>query len=107
MNPVHLQTSQSTKKENQMLSSAQIYQSFPGLAAIGQPDLRKLVIDVWEWLGQQNPSHDDPEAIPLHPSLPIVVHGNLAAHKRAMASTATALVPTYAEQWQIDLDLDA
>jgi putative nucleotidyltransferase with HDIG domain len=90
-----------------MLSAAQICQSFPGIASIGQADLRKLVTDVWEWLGTQNPIHYDPEAIPLHPSLPIAVHGNLAAHIRAMASMATALVPTYAEQWRVELDLDA
>jgi putative nucleotidyltransferase with HDIG domain len=89
-----------------MLSGTQLYQSFPGVSAIGQADLRKLVTDVWEWLGTQNPVHRDLEAIPLHPSLPISVHGNLATHKRAMTSMATALVATYAEQWRIDLDLD-
>jgi hypothetical protein len=89
-----------------MLSAAQIQQSFPGIAEIGPPELRKLITDVWEWLGQQNPIHQDPEAIPLHPSLPIAVHGNLAAHKRAMASMVKALVPTYASQWQVELNLD-
>ena len=89
-----------------MLSAAQICQSFPGIAAIGQAELRKLITDVWEWLGNQNPIHHDLEAVPLHPSLPIRVHGNLAAHVRAMASTAPALVRTYAEQWSIDLDPD-
>ena len=62
--------------------------------------------DVWEWVGSENPLHRDPEAIPLHPTLPIARHDSLAAHTRAMARVAEALVPTYAEDWGIALDLD-
>ena len=55
--------------------------------------------DVWEWVGSENPLHRDPEAIPLHPTLPIARHGTLAAHVRAMGRVSKALVPTYAEAW--------
>lgn len=90
-----------------MLTASAVEASFPRVAAIGDARLRRLVVEVWEHVSSRNPIHRDLEAIPLHPTLPIVRHGSIAAHVRAMARLTDALVPAYAAEWGIALDLDA
>lgn len=90
-----------------MLAATTVEASFPRVAAIGDARLRRLVVEVWEHVSSRNPIHRDLEAIPLHPTLPIARHGSLAAHVRAMARLTDALVPAYAAEWGIALDLDA
>lgn len=89
-----------------MITADQVRQSFPRIEQISSSDLRKLVTNLWEWVSARNPVHSDVEAIPLHPTLPIQQHGNLASHLRAMAGLAPSLAQTYARQWDTQLDLD-
>ena len=90
-----------------MLNAFALERAFPGIARIRDDRLRRLVTDLWTFVSSQNPAHGDIEAIPLHPTMPIATHGNLAAHIRGMVRIAEALVPTYAELWDIHLDVDA
>ena len=84
----------------------QVERSFPDIAAIRDPRLRELVVEQWRFVGSRNAAHTDIEAIPLHPTFPIERHGNLASHIRAMATVARTLVPLYAREWRIELELD-
>lgn len=84
----------------------QLDRTFPDLALIRQQALRRGVSDFWAYVGERNPLHKEIEALPNHPTLPIERHGNLAAHKRAIGAMVRAVVPTYAREWGIELDLD-
>ncbi|HKW78466.1 MAG TPA: HD domain-containing protein [Candidatus Limnocylindria bacterium] len=89
-----------------MSLAAQLEGAFPDLAGIAQPSLRTFVRDFWQYVNDVNAQWRDLEAIPIFPSLPIDIHGNLANHIRAMARVAATAVPTYAELWRIELSLD-
>ncbi len=89
-----------------MLTAPAVERAFPGIADLHDDRLRRLVTELWADVSAQNPIHGDIEAIPLHPTMPVAKHGNLASHVRAMVRVAEALVPTYAEVWKIRLDLD-
>lgn len=80
--------------------------SFPNVARIRDPRLRDLVAAQWRYVSERNPVHTDIERIPLHPTLPFETYGGLASHIRAMATLAEALVPVYARDWGIDMELD-
>ncbi len=90
-----------------MLTAPAVERAFPGIADIRDVRLRRLTVDVWAYVSERNPRWRDIEALPLHPTIPIVQHGNLASHIRAMARVAEALVATYADVWEIPFELDA
>ncbi|OLC56917.1 MAG: hypothetical protein AUH85_04610 [Chloroflexi bacterium 13_1_40CM_4_68_4] len=89
-----------------MSLGSQVDRAFPGIAAIEQPSLRKLVKDFWQYVADVNAQWRDIEAIPIFPSLPIETTGNLANHIRAMARVSEAIVPLYAELWGVELSAD-
>jgi hypothetical protein len=80
---------------------------FPAINEIRDPQLRRLVLDLWRHVVERNPAWSDIDRIPLHPTLPIERHGNLVEHIRAMVRVSEALVPVYRELWKHELDLDA
>lgn len=85
----------------------QLSRSFPDIGRIGDRGLRELVAAQWRYVSEHgDPAHTDIERIPLHPSLPVERHGGLAAHVRAQMALALTLVPTYAKEWRVQLDLD-
>jgi hypothetical protein len=84
----------------------QLERTFPDMAKIRSEGLRQAVRDQWRYVGERNPDHTDIEAIPVHPSLPIATYGNLVSHVRAQMAISQVLVPTYAKEWKVDLDLD-
>lgn len=84
----------------------QLDRSFPDLPRIRDARLRELVTAQWRYVSERNPLHADLERIPLNPSLPIERYGSLVAHIRAMAALAETLVPIYAREWHIEMDLD-
>jgi hypothetical protein len=90
-----------------MLTAPAVQRAFPDLGRISDVRLRELVLELWRYVGERNPIHDDPERIPITPSLPIERHGSLANHVRAMASVASALVPAYRREWGLELDVNA
>ena len=89
-----------------MLIATAVEKAFPGIAAIGSDRLRKLVLDLWQYVCYVNPQWQEIEAIPLSPSLSIETYGNLANHVRAMARCVDTLVPVYADLWTIELSRD-
>ena len=89
------------------ISRDDVLRVFPGVAAIGDARSRSLITDVWRHVSERNPFWTDIERIPLHPTMPIDPHGNLATHIRAMVRVSEALVPIYRELWRHDLDVDA
>lgn len=90
-----------------MITAEQVQRSFPDVERIRDARLREFVPEFWEHVGRRNPYWTDIEAVPMHPTIPIERYGNLGAHVRGMAKIARVLVPTYAEEWKIPLDLDA
>jgi len=84
----------------------QLDRLFPDLARVRDASLRAAVSDQWRYVSERNPVHTDIERIPAHPSLPVERYGSLAAHIRAQMALSLVLVPTYAKEWKIDLDLD-
>ena len=80
--------------------------SFPGISRIRDARLRDHVKAQWRYVSERNPIHTDVERIPLHPTLPLETYGGLAAHIRAMAALSETLVPAYAKEWGIPMDLD-
>jgi hypothetical protein len=89
-----------------VLTAPTVERAFPDLSRIRDARLRDLVLQFWDYVAQRNPIHEDPERVPMHPTLPIDRHGSLANHQRAMASMASTLVPTYRREWGLELDLD-
>jgi len=81
--------------------------TFPEMARIADARLRGLVAAQWRYVSERNPIHGDIERIPLHPTFPRDRYGSLAAHIRAMAALAATLVPVYAREWGMHMDLDA
>lgn len=90
-----------------MLTKEHVLATFPAIGAITDAGLRALSTDVWRYVSDRNPSWDDIERIPLHPSMPIATHGNLVKHIVGMVRLFDLLVPMYAELWQQDMDPDA
>jgi hypothetical protein len=90
-----------------MTLATQIEAAFPGVARIRDGRLRALVSDFWDYVSERNPAWRDIASLPLHPTMPIAIHGNLVRHVVAMAGLAETLVPLYRELWAQELDLDA
>lgn len=84
----------------------QLDRLFPDLAKIRDARLRDLVKAQWQYVGERNPIHTDIERIPIHPTLPQGRYGGLASHIRAQMALSQTLVPTYAREWKVQLDLD-
>jgi hypothetical protein len=74
--------------------------------AIKDRQLRSLVVDVWRFVSERNPQWTDIQRIPMHPTVPIDMHGNLVKHIIGIARLSTAVVTVYQELWDQDLDLD-
>ena len=89
-----------------MLTSEHVLAAFPGIGAIADKKLRQLSLDVWRYVSDRNPTWNDIERLPLHPTMPIAKHGNLIKHVNGMVRLAEMLVPMYGELWQQRLDLD-
>jgi 23S rRNA maturation-related 3'-5' exoribonuclease YhaM len=92
--------------DTQVTLADQVQRSFPDLGRINSPGIRDAVVALWRHVSEQNPAHSDIEQIPLNTNRPIDTFGNLASHKRAMATIAQTLVPVYAREWGIALNLD-
>ncbi len=90
-----------------MLTVSDVERAFPGIADIRDERLRRLVVALWGYVSSKNERHRDIEALPIHPTLPLAEHGNVASHTRAMVRVAETLVGAYADTWDIRLDLDA
>jgi uncharacterized protein YjlB len=84
----------------------QLDRAFPDLGRIRDARLRELVAAQWRYVSERNPIHTEIERIPLNPSLPIERYGDLTKHIRAMAALAETLVPAYAREWRIEMDVD-
>lgn len=84
----------------------QLDTAFPDLARIRDERLRQACRDQWRYVGECNPDHTDLERIPVHPSLPVERYGNLVSHIRAQMALSHVLVPTYAKEWRIELNID-
>jgi putative nucleotidyltransferase with HDIG domain len=89
-----------------VLKEADVLRAFPAIEDIRDAGLRKLSTEMWRYVSERNPAWTDIERIPLHPTMPIAVHGNLVKHVVAMVRISEALVPIYRELWKQDLDLD-
>jgi len=89
-----------------VLKEADVLRALPGIKEISDARLRKLSVELWRYVSERNPAWTDIERIPLHPAMPIAVHGNLVKHVVAMVRISEALVPIYRELWKQDLDLD-
>jgi 23S rRNA maturation-related 3'-5' exoribonuclease YhaM len=87
-------------------NEADVLRAFPAIKDISDARLRKVSADLWRYVSERNPAWSDIERIPLHPAMPIAMHGNLVKHSVAMVRISEALVPIYRELWQQDLDLD-
>jgi hypothetical protein len=85
---------------------SEVASAFPEIDRIGDRQLRGLVTDVWRHVSERNPRWARIEDLPLNPTMPAAVHGNLVAHILAMVRLAQTLVPLYGELWQQDLSLD-
>ncbi len=90
-----------------MISKEHILGTFPAIGTIADARLRSLSVDVWCYVSDRNPQWSDLEHVPLHPSMPIAIHGNLVKHIVGMVRLFETLIPMYAELWQQDMDLDA
>ena len=89
-----------------MLTTEHVLQVFPGIGAITDKRLRQLSTDVWRYVSDRNPTWNDIEKLPLHPTMPMATHGNLTKHVHAMIRLAETLGPLYRELWHQELDLD-
>jgi len=84
----------------------QLEKAFPDLARI-DARLRELCAAQWRYASEKGDRvHTDIELIPIHPSLPVATYGGLASHIRGQIELSRTLIPLYAREWKIDLDLD-
>ena len=90
-----------------MFGESEVTRVFPAIDRIGDRRLRDLVIEMWRHVSERNPRWGRIEDLPLNPTMPAAVHGNLVAHILAMVRLAETLVPLYRELWHHDLSLDA
>lgn len=85
----------------------QLEKAFPEIARIGDARLRELCAAQWRSVSERGDKvHTDIERIPIHPSLPVATYGGLAAHIRGQIALSQTLIPLYAREWRITLDLD-
>ncbi len=85
----------------------QLEGAFPDIARIRDATLRELVHAQWRYVAEHgDPVHTDVERIPVHPSLPLAVHGGLGSHIRGQMEISQVLVPFAKREWKLDLDLD-
>ncbi len=90
-----------------MLTKEHVLATFPAIGSIADAQLRALSVDVWRYVSDRNPQWNDIEQLPLHPSMPIAIHGNLVKHIVGMVRLFEMLVPMYAELWGQTMDLDS
>jgi putative nucleotidyltransferase with HDIG domain len=85
----------------------QLDRLFPDLQHVQDPTIRELCHAQWRYVSEHGDrSHTDIEKIPIHPSLPIAVHGGLGSHIRGQMELSRVLVPFAKREWKLDLDLD-
>lgn len=85
----------------------QLEKAFPEIAKIRDARLRELCAAQWRYVGEHGDKvHTDIERIPIHPTLPVATYGGLASHIRGQIALSQTLIPLYAREWGIDLDID-
>ena len=85
----------------------QLAKSFPQIGTMKDGRLRELCAAQWRLVAERGDKiHTDIERIPIHPTLPAATYGGLASHIRGQIALSQTLIPLYAREWKIVLDLD-